>query len=227
MSTPTTPLPTPTPSTPATPAIQATPSRPDTSTVDDFMLKEYESIAAAHFDAQTGLRQQFRFYLLISAVPATILGLAFKDRSSADLAKMHLFELPHLLVYVFGVIGILGIFMLLSIIHTALDATLYARTVNGCRAYFADRALSIGMGPLGPYLKMPTDQNKPRYFHVRAFFWQVLFMAVINTAYIGLAIQVLFERTSTTLWISGLLIAGQFGMYIGFCELRRRKEVSG
>ena len=35
--------------------------------VDDFMIKEYESIAAAHFDSQGGLRQQFRFYLLLAA----------------------------------------------------------------------------------------------------------------------------------------------------------------
>jgi hypothetical protein len=43
--------------------------------VDEFMLKEYENTAAAHFDSQSGIRQQFRFYLLLAAVPLTIFGL--------------------------------------------------------------------------------------------------------------------------------------------------------
>jgi hypothetical protein len=52
--------------------------------IDEFMLKEYESIASAHFDSQVGLRQQFRMYLLIAAVPITVLGLAFRDRPPAE-----------------------------------------------------------------------------------------------------------------------------------------------
>jgi hypothetical protein len=48
----------------------------DKTVSDEFMLKEYESIAAAHFDSQSGLRQQFRFYLIIVAVPLTVLGFA-------------------------------------------------------------------------------------------------------------------------------------------------------
>jgi len=47
----------------------------ESSPIDEFMLKEYESIASAHFDSQAGLRQQFRFYLIIAAVPVTVLGL--------------------------------------------------------------------------------------------------------------------------------------------------------
>ena len=54
--------------------------------IDTFMLKEYESIATAHFNCQQGLRQQFRFYLALLAVPLTIFGLAFRDRTAQEVA---------------------------------------------------------------------------------------------------------------------------------------------
>jgi len=65
---------------------------------DAFMLKEYESIAAAHFDSQSGLRQQFRFYLLIVAVPLTVLGLVLNRQSSGavQMKDVTLLNLPTL-----------------------------------------------------------------------------------------------------------------------------------
>jgi hypothetical protein len=62
------------------------------------MLKEYESIAAAHFDSQSGLRQQFRFYLLIVAVPLTVLGLVLNRQSSGavQMKDVTLLNLPTL-----------------------------------------------------------------------------------------------------------------------------------
>ena len=165
-----------------------TTSNPEKNTTDEFMLKEYESIASAHFDSQDGLRQQFRFYLLISAVPLTVLGLAFKDRTVADIQHLGIFDLPKLLGAVFLGIGFLGLLMLLSMIHTALDATLYARTVNGIRRYFFDRAAGMG-SDLKPYLKMPVESNRPKYFHIRAFFWQVVLVSVLNASYISIGLR--------------------------------------
>ncbi len=46
--------------------------------IDEFMPKEYETIASAHFDSQNGLRQQFRFYLVFAAIPVTVLSLAHR-----------------------------------------------------------------------------------------------------------------------------------------------------
>jgi len=75
---------------------------------EDFMLKEYESIAAAHFDSQAGLRQQFRFYLLLAAVPLTILGIAFRDQASLGIDQLDILMLPRFLAYIFLAVGTLG-----------------------------------------------------------------------------------------------------------------------
>jgi hypothetical protein len=190
---------------------------------DEFMLKEYENIASAHFDSQNGLRQQFRFYLLISAVPLTVLGFTFKLET--DIQHIGLFDLPKLLAAAFFGIGFLGLLMLLSMIHTALDATLYARTVNGIRRYFVDRATAGGT-TLNPYLKMPIALDRPRYFHIRAFFWQVILVSAVNTAYMEVGVR---NYTKSCVATSGviLLFIVQLGAYFVFSWVRERKEISG
>lgn len=193
--------------------------------VDEFMLKEYESIASAHFDSQSGLRQQFRFYLLIAAVPITVLGLVFRDRPLEELAKLRVFSLPTPFNYVFIMIGLLGFLILLSMIHTALDATLYARTVNGVRDYFVDRGKELGLD-FKPYLKMPTDQHRPPYFHMRSFFWQVIFIAAINSSYLAVGTRSLNGNVCLTVTLVVLFFAVQFFAYRIFCRERERSEIA-
>lgn len=193
--------------------------------IDDFMLKEYESIASAHFDSQSGLRQQFRFYLLIAAVPATVLGLAFRDRPAPELEHLGMFDLPRILAWIFFAVGILGALMLLSMINTALDASLYARTVNGIRHYFVDRARATD-NDITKYLKMPIDQRRPSYFHVRAFFWQVLFISMINSFYVVVAVQSLTGDSSLSIGIGILSVGLQIFMYWRFARQREKHEIS-
>jgi hypothetical protein len=198
----------------------------ESNPVDEFMLKEYESIASAHFDSQGGLRQQFRFYLIIAAVPVTVLGLAFKDRQGTALEALTFFNLPAIFTTVFLAIGVLGFLLLLSMIHTALDATMYARTVNGVRNYFVERAKGLGQN-IEPYLVMPFDKKRPEYFHIRAFFWQVVLIAGVNTLYVAVFIHSILQLRCV-FWIACLLLfSGQLGIYFGFAYTRGHKEVSG
>ena len=194
--------------------------------VDEFMLKEYESIASAHFDSQAGLRQQFRFYLIIAAVPVTILGLALKERSEKDLEMLTFFTLPTFMTLVFFAIGILGFLLLLSMIHTALDATMYARTVNGVRLYFVNRAQGLERG-IEQYLVMPFDKKRPGYVHYRAFFWQVVLISGVNTLYMSLFIHRFISNECGFVSACLLIFAGHIGMYFGFAYKREQKEISG
>lgn len=198
----------------------------ESSPIDEFMLKEYESIASAHFDSQAGLRQQFRFYLIIAAVPVTVLGLALKDRTEKDLETLTFFSLPAILTTVFLAIGVLGFLLLLSMIHTALDATMYARTVNGVRNYFVEKAKGVGQ-PIEPYLVMPFDKKRPKYFHIRAFFWQVTLIAAVNTFYMAVFLQGVLQNKCALWAVCLLLFAAQLGIYFAFAFKRGQKEVSG
>ena len=94
----------------------------------------YESIAAAHFVCQQGLRQQFRFYLALLAVSLTIFGLAFRDRTAQEVEKLTLSNLPHFLYYIFIAVGIFGIMMLLAMMVLPKSAQLVQRPlIDACQ----------------------------------------------------------------------------------------------
>ena len=118
--------------------------------------------------------------------------------------------------------------MLLSMIHTALDATLYARTVNGIRNYFSERAKILGTD-LTPYLKMPRNMNQPKYFHIRAFFWQVVMISAIDASYVAFGVQTVWRGHFPNCYavLGGVLwVLLQVGAYLGFSHARQQKEVS-
>ena len=146
--------------------------------VDEFMLSEYQTIASAHFDLHNGLRQNFRFYLGLVAVPFTVFAV-YKD------VNLNLFSLPSVLLALFGVVPFLGLLMFLAMINTRFDIILYTRAVNAVRAYFVMRAERVGPKDLQKYLKLPTDKNKPPYFEgfLRAYTWLFVTISFMNAAY--------------------------------------------
>jgi hypothetical protein len=188
------------------------------------MLKEYESIAAEHFDSQSGLRQQFRFYLIIVAVPLTVLGFAWNHPAGTPPVTEGLFSLPPFVSTVFIGIGFLGILLSLAMVHTAFDCVLYARTVNGVRNYFTNRAKEAGVDLEG-YFVMPTNKHKPRYFHFRAFFYQHILISFVNTTYIWLG----FKNLRPNWWITTASVALfliEVGAYRFFAWIRERKQIA-
>ena len=193
---------------------------------DEFMLKEYESIAAAHFDSQSGLRQQFRFYLIIVAVPLTVLGFALNHPAGSPppALEIGLFTLPPLVSTVFIGIGFLGVLLSLAMIHNAFDCVLYARTVNGVRKYFTDRASHSGVH-LKEYFVMPIDKKKPKYFHFRAFFWQHLLMSVLNASYVWLGLRNLHPGALSNFIFFAQLIV-EIVTYPYFAWRRERKQIA-
>jgi hypothetical protein len=201
-------------------------SPPEKNLNDEFMLKEYESIAAAHFDSQDGLRQQFRFYLLVVAVPLTVLGLAWNRQPGGPVQTkdMNLLSLPTLVSWVFVGIGFLGFLLSLAMIHTAFDSVLYARTVNGLRKYFYDRAFCSGVD-LEPYLVMPLNRRKPRYFHFRSFFYQHLLISLVNAAYMWVGIANL-SRLGVALWVCVPVCFINITLYKLFAIVREWKQIA-
>lgn len=190
--------------------------------VDEFMISEYETIASAHFDLHSGLRQAFRFYLGLVAVPFSVWAVALKEHTD-------IFRLPGVLLTLFAVIPILGLMMFLQMVHTRFDIILYTRAVNGVRAYFDDRAKGIGIQDFQQkYLKLPTDMRRPPYREgpSRAYWWQFLLMSCVDSAFVlilsknflGWCAAVLFA----TIWL-GIHAAS----YYGLSRTREQNEIPG
>lgn len=194
--------------------------------VDEFMLSEYQTIASAHFDLHNGLRQNFRFYLGLVAVPFTVFAV-YKD------VNLDLFRLPTVLLALFAVVPFLGLLMFLSMINTRFDIILYTRTVNAVRAYFVMRAEQVGPRDLQKYLKLPIDKHKPPYFEgfLRAYTWLFATISFTNAAYGLILFQNLQNKRVLPFWgpwrLATLFFALHLFLYWLFSWIRKRKEIPG
>ena len=121
------------------------------------MLSEYQTIASAHFDLHNGLRQNFRFYLGLVAVPFTVFAV-YKD------VNLNLFSLPSRSLALFGVVPFLGLLMFLAMINTRFDIILYTRAVNAVRAYFVMRAERVGPKDLQEVPETSDPQEQAAIF---------------------------------------------------------------
>lgn len=196
--------------------------------VDEFMLSEYGTIAAAHFDLHNGLRQNFRFYLGLIAVPVTVFAV-YKD------PNMAVFKLPQVMLLLFAVISLLGFLMFLNMINTRFDIILYTRAVNGVRGYFKIRAEEAGNAVFETGRKLPADKNMPPYNEGwnRAYTWLFVMIGFVNCVYLYVVLQNL-EVLQVFGWCAWTVRAATAGYlllhlaaYIWLSRLREKKEVPG
>jgi hypothetical protein len=147
----------------------------------DFLLKEYENIARAFFDARETTAKWIKYYLLIMAVPFSFIAFIYKDVPS----QFDIFCLPDTLSILISLIGVIGLFLAFIIIESESDSILYARAVNGIRKIFLDRGKSV-IGNMRKYVILPDDIKKPSYLGFKKFLWITIVTALINSLYIAL-----------------------------------------
>lgn len=196
--------------------------------VDEFMLAEYQTIAAAHFDLHDGLRQNFRFYLGLIAAPVTVFAV-YKD------PHIEVFQLPQVMLFLLAVVSLLGFLMFLNMINTRFDIILYTRAVNGVRAYFKIRADESGNNAFEIGRKLPIDKNKPPYNEGwnRAYIWLFILICCVNSAYLYVVLKNLERSQILLTWRWGvregviLSVLLHFCAYIYLSRQRERKEIPG
>jgi len=188
------------------------------------MLSEHEVIASAHFDLHNGLRQNFRFYLGLIAVPLTVLAV-FRD---PNIDALHL---PNFMLGLFMAIPVLGFLMFLSMINTRFDIILYTRTVNGVRGYFAMRAEQIGVADFKQFLVLPIDKTVPPYYEFsRAYTWLFFLVALVDSFYV-LICFLNFQNRGWFCWrpwgatLSCMLL--HVGVYLLWAIVRTKKDIPG
>lgn len=122
--------------------------------LDKYMLEEYKNISKAHFNLHNGLRQMFRFYLGVVAVPITIFAFIYKD------ATITFESVPSILTFTLCLIGTIGFLMFLSLINMRFDIIFYTRTVNGTRSYFVERTKVLNPRY---FMLLPDNMEFPSY----------------------------------------------------------------
>ena len=153
-----------------------------------FQLKEYENISQAHFKTNEVLATFYRYFLLVTAIPITTVGLAllnFSDRGISPEGRI-------LAYLIFGIsaalLSSIGAAVIAYIEGLRLDAILYARTVNSIRKFFFEKPGGDCFGK--PVL--PTDRDKPSYdgFGASATIYHAC--AVMNAVYFGAGMLAFF-----------------------------------
>lgn len=104
---------------------------------DEYLLKEYEQIANAHFNTINTISSFFRYYAVLMAVPiplgAAILPFILTNKEISPELKIY-----SNLIFgsIFLTLPLVGIFISRYLVSLRHDSLLYARTVNGIRKYF-------------------------------------------------------------------------------------------
>ncbi len=190
---------------------------------DEFMLAEYKNISAAHFDLHQGYRSMFRFYLGIAAIPVTVFAFILKDVAK----NASIGALPNVVSYVATLISIIGFLMFLALANIMFEIMFYARTVNGTRQYFTDRALELNNKDLKQYLLLPGDMNFPRYGMslLQVYSWQYWMIALINSCYLLLSVKnYTRDWPNSWAWSVGAFIAFMITHLLFHFALANRKE---
>lgn len=167
----------------------------------EYLLDEYDHVAQAHFETISSISAFFKHYLVIMAVPITL--------TSALLSVTNLD--PRIVQPVAGgvlaVVAVVGLSVFLYIVSLRLDVILYARTINAIRKYFTER---LDPDPLvGESVRvLPKSRHQPGYHEPRFFYPVVFAFAIINGAYMGVAVSLLTGDYSAQSAFFGLAAAG-------------------
>ena len=160
-----------------------------------FQLKEYENISQAHFKTNEVLATFYRYFLLITAIPITTIGLALLNFSNDGISQ----EGRILAFLIFGVsavlLSVIGAAVISYIEGLRLNAIVYAKVVNSIRDYFFKKP---GAGLFGEPV-LPTSIDKPSYDGFGASFLIYHVCAFMNSAYFGAGLLALMLDKSLSL----------------------------
>lgn len=136
------------------------------NSLSEFLKKEYDNIAAAHFKANETISEFFKNYITIISIPITIFAIVF----NLDIVQNSItqtpesLKLPALIVGIlFSFIAIAGISIYLHVLNLHFDSILYARTVNGIRKFFFDNDVAIPWNTKHNYRVLPQSTQFPSY----------------------------------------------------------------
>jgi len=193
---------------------------------EEFLLKEYDNIAQAHFNTVETISTFFKHYLLIVSLPIPILALAFKIGGTPDLAKL----MGNTLVAVpimGALIGLTGLCVMAYVVNLRFDAILYARTVNGVRKYFYERS-GCKLNEEMRFRVLPRSVSVPRYWEPRYFVAVVLAFAFLDSAYLSAAVYlyIFFSEATVNWWWAPVVIGVAFAAVhlAGYYALAKWRE---
>jgi uncharacterized HAD superfamily protein len=174
----------------------------------DFLLKEYDNIANAHFKSNENITNFFKSYLVIISFPLTLFTALFNLNLIKDFINYNTenIKLPILVLGIFFVIiSLVGFAIYLYSLNIHFDGIFYARTINGIRKYFFDHEQSHGIQVKHKYRVLPQSTALPSYRDFQ-FFGPIIFaFCVINFSYFFIATHLIGYYLAKIKYLDGVI----------------------
>jgi hypothetical protein len=185
-------------------------NKPDTK---DFLLKEYEQIAAAHFADVTRETSLLQYYIALITAPLSLIAAAISLRGASILS------LPDEVLNVIGVVILIvafaGLMMMNMISHVRFEGLWYARTVNLVRRWFRDNDPDVAS-----YLSLPVSDSFPDFFEKDRIYGLIGLAAILDAMLLGFGVWFLARG----IWTPLVCAVAYFALHIIDYTLRARKR---
>jgi hypothetical protein len=113
----------------------------DSKQFAEFLQKEYDNIASAHFNTGTTITRFFQFYLVIVGLPLSVAGVLLKfGTDKVNVEELLSSPIGGFTSILAGLVALIGLCMMAYLVNLRLDGLQYARTVNGVRKFFYNRS---------------------------------------------------------------------------------------
>lgn len=182
----------------------------DLPAFEQYLLAEYHHIADAHFKTIDAISTFFKHYLVIVSIPISAMALFLSRQNETDQLSEMMTRFRSVLFLLLVAIAVAGVGVLVYIVNLRLDAMLYARTINGIRKYFYDRA-RIDIDSALRMRVLPQSPQIPSYFEKPYFLPVVLVFGILNASIFSLAwaVRGIGESQLVLMWtLSAILSMG-------------------
>lgn len=195
------------------------------SKLEDFLLAEYDHIADAHFESGKQASTYFNYYLIILAAPVVILTLTQgKDLSKVISPKVADEQLIHSIAFfLLFIIAFIGFCVSSIVMNLQLDSVLYARTVNGIRDFFYEKAIrnnEIAATDEHYIRVLPRMVDKPGFHSQRII---VVAFAFINSIFLS-ASGYIFLKGEVNWYYIFLPVCTFLFHFFWYSHLAKRKQ---
>jgi len=209
------------------------PGNANQDTFAEFLRKEYDNIAQAHFKTTGMISEYIKHYLTLVTIPFSVMVVLVNlDVFKNALASGTLNELSIIPVaLLFLVISFIGFLFFWYIINLRMEALLYARTINGIRKYFYDNDKTLD--PISHYRMrvLPQSPFIPGYREFYFFSPLVITFSILNSLYFYISIAALVFAIGNKIPFENPLVILSTALFCSFhvvwyLYLAQRRELS-
>lgn len=175
----------------------------------------------------------FRFYLLIIAIPFSLIA-TFLSVENGNPVVASITTLPDLVIMALIITALAGLLMTAIVVDIRFESIIYSKTINVGRRFFADKADQTQTQGIRDYLVLPDYDEYPTFYEqpwniskrkpkwnlgVTSTFLQVIVMGCINAALIFMGFASLINNLHLTTELHSKIVGAIIGFGFFLCHV--------